>query len=281
MLLGAKNIPEIQRLFDSDAGGIYGKIGNAEITLSVLLYLALTHRSAKNAGNLKLAREIEKLQSPGLQSGIQCLERRENQISPEPFGSPTFDLYRINSKSDLLSHEWSLFYDRFRRSAANGRRSDMYRAVGGVLGEMGDNVVWHAFESANKPCLALAGFYVCDGVASFCVADSGQGYLKSLRRNPAWSSLQSDNDALDAVVNKHATSRIGENEGGGFKDLFGSLLDFNGCVFLRSGGSFYQLENSGETRRLTSRASTHVAGSSITVIVSPQSDPIEIPLKIS
>jgi hypothetical protein len=71
---------------------------------------------------------------------------------PAPFGSPTFDLYRITSKSDLLSPLWSLFYDRFRRSAANGRKGKTYRAGGGVLGELGDNVVSHAFEREDKPC---------------------------------------------------------------------------------------------------------------------------------
>jgi hypothetical protein len=37
--------------------------------------------------------------------------------------------------------------------------------------------------------------------------------LSSLRRAPAWSSLQTDHEALDAVVNKHATSIPGEKEG--------------------------------------------------------------------
>lgn len=144
---------------------------------------------------------------------------------------------------------------------------------------MGDNVVWHAFESEHKNCPALAAFYVNDGVASFCVADAGQGYLKSLRRNPIWAALQRDEEALDAVVNKQATSRTGEKFGGGFKDLFNSLLDFNGCVFLRSGSAFFHLENAHESKQLTSRISHHIAGSSVTVIVSSRSKPVEIPLK--
>jgi hypothetical protein len=261
MLLDAKKIPEIHRLFEEEDLNSFKKLKGAEVTLSMALFLALTYRSAINSRNVALAAAIKNLGLCGVQAGIDCLSNSHDQISPDPFGAPRFDLYRIASKNDLLSPEWSLFYDRFRRSAANGKRSDMFRAVGGVLGEMGDNVVWHAFESEHKSCPALAAFYVNDGVASFCVADAGQGYLKSLKRNPIWAGLQRDEEALDAVVNRQATSRIGEKFGGGFKDLFNSLLDFNGCVFLRSGSAFFHLENAHERKQLTSRISHHVGAS--------------------
>jgi len=279
MLLDARKIPEICRLFETENSDACKKLKGADVTLSMALFLALTHRSAIDSKNTALASAIENLGLPGVQAGIDRLSNRGNQVSSEPFGAPKFDLYRITSKGDLLSPEWSLFYDRFRRSAANGKRSDMFRAVGGVLGEMGDNVVWHAFENERKSCSALAAFHVDDGVACFCVADIGQGYLSSLKRNPVWARLQRDEEALDAVVNKHATSRRGEKFGGGFKDLFNSLLDFNGCVFLRSGSAFFHLENAHKSKKLTSRISHRVAGSSITVIVSPRSQPKEISLK--
>lgn len=280
MLLDARKIPEIGRLFEFENSDACKKLKGSNITLSMALFLALAHRSAIDSKNIALALAIESLDLPGVQAGIDRLSNRGSQISSEPFGAPIFDLYRITSKNDLLSPEWSLFYDRFRRSAANGKRSDMFRAVGGVLGEMGDNVVWHAFENEHKSCPALAAFHVEDGVASFCVADTGQGYLNSLKRNPCWQGLRRDEEALDAIVNKNATSRMGEKAGGGFKDLFNSLLDFNGCVFLRSGGAFFHLENAHKSKKLTSRISHHVVGSSVTVIVSPRSQPVEIPLKI-
>ena len=171
MLLDAKKIPEMRRLFDEENSGACKKLVGAEVTLSVSLFLALVHHCAVDSKDMALATEIENLRLPGVQAGISCLSNRGNQVSSEPFGAPRFDLYRIASKSDLLSPEWSLFYDRFRRSAANGKRSDMYRAVGGVLGEMGDNVVWHAFKNEHKSCPALAGFHVEDGIASFCVSE--------------------------------------------------------------------------------------------------------------
>jgi hypothetical protein len=280
MFLASKNIPDIQRLLAGAPEGLE-KIRGAEASLAVALFMALAHRSAHNQGDLDLARRIGELGLPGVAPAIQRLEPASNQICPEPFGSPSLDFYRIGSKQDLLSQEWSLFYDRFRRSAANGRKGKTYRAVGGVLGELGDNVVWHAFEADDKPCTALAGFHVQADTACFCVADSGQGFLRSLRRSPTWGALRSDREALDAVVNKRATSRSGETEGGGFKQLFNSLLDFNGLVLLRSGGCAFRLENCHETRRLTIRESLHVAGAAVTVAISPCGPPSELPLKLS
>lgn len=279
MLLDSKRIPEIHRLLSSGKPDAIERLRGAEITLTVALFLALAHRSALNVGKVHLARRIAHLSLPGVERGIECLEDSGDQVTREPYGAPTLDLYRIASKQDLLSDEWSLFYDRFRRSAAKGRKGNMFRGVGGVLGEMGDNVVWHAFVAEDKPCPAIGGFYVTDEAASFCVADSGQGFLRSLHRSPTWAGLRSDNEALDAVVNKHATSRTGEKEGGGFKQLFNALLDFNGLVILRSGSCTYRLENRCETRHLVVSESAHVTGSQITAVISTRGDPTELPLK--
>ena len=277
MFLEAKRIPEVRRLLDGPPREIE-KIRGAEISLTIALFMALSHRSAQDRANTKLARSIAELDFPGVGEAIQRLEPSSTQLSREPFGSPCFDLYRIGSKHDLLSPEWSLFCDRFRRSAANGRKGSMYRAVGGVLGEMGDNVVSHAFESEDKPCAAIAGFHVAGETACFCVADCGQGFLRSLRRSPAWSVLPTDNQALEAVVNKHATSRTGETEGGGFKQLFNSLLDFNGLVVLRSGSCTFRLENNRDVRHLTTLNSLHTPGSVVTVAIARAGRPLEQPL---
>jgi hypothetical protein len=279
MFLESKNIPEIQRLLAGPPNGIE-KLRGAEISLTAALFLALAHRSALTQGNGHLARSISRLSLPGVTEAIRCVDPGGMQVSPQPFGAPPFDLYRISSKQDLLSHEWQLFYDRFRRTFAGSRTGKTYRAVGGILGEMGDNVVRHAFESEDKPCPALAGFCVEGDNASFCVADSGQGFLRSLRRSPAWRSLSTDHAALDAVVNKHATSIPGEKEGGGFKQLFSSLLDFNGLVILRSGSCAFRLENCGPSQLLTSRQTILVAGSAVTVAISTRGKPSEVPLKL-
>lgn len=278
MFLRAKNIPEIYRLLTERPATLH-KLDSADVSLTVTLFLALAHQRAVQTGANELARQIASLKLAGVSAAIDILQPNRIQRSPNSFGAPSFDLYRITSKADLLSEQWPLFYDRFRRSAARGRKGNTYRAVGGVLGEMGDNVVSHAFEREDRPCPALAGFYVADGTACFCVADAGQGFLHSLRRAPTWSSLQTDHQALDAVVNKHATSRPEEVEGGGFKQLFSTLLDYNGLVLLRSGSCTFQMENTRDVRQLTALNSLHVPGSIITVAISDAGRPSELPLE--
>lgn len=278
MLLDSSKLPEIHRLLAAGNSAAVAKLQGTTVSLTTLLHLALAHRQALNAGNTDLANALAALKLHGLDECIQRLDSTGEQISTTPFGSPRFDCYRIGSKADLLSPEWVLFYDRFRRSAAGGTNSPMFRLVGGVLGEMGDNVVWHAFEAEDRPCPALAAFHVSGDTAAFCVSDAGQGFLQSLRRDPRWRALSNSDAALDAVVNKHATSRADEAEGGGFKQLFKSLLDFNGIVILRTGSCCYRLENSHEVRNLTIRESLPIIGSYVTVIVSKAGVPVEIPL---
>jgi hypothetical protein len=279
MFLDAAKVPEIHRLLTSGRPETVEKLRGAEVSLTVTLFLALALHAARQSGDAALAELIAGLGFPGVAGAKRCLEYRGQRLSPDPFGAPPFDLYRIGSKQELLSPEWSLFYDRFRRSAANGRTSAMFRGVGGVLGEMGDNVVWHAFTAEDKPCPALAGFHITKDAASFCVADLGQGFLRSLQRDVRWRALASDSEALDAVVNKHATSRQGEQAGGGFRQLFNSLLDFNGLVVLRSGSCTYRLENCGDARQVTVRESSATVGSSVTVVISLRDKPLEKPLE--
>ena len=121
MFLDSTRVPEINRLLLLGQPAAVDKLASAEISLTVSLFLALAHRTLALSGNVEMARAIARLNLPGVKRGIQCLEDDGPQLSAEPFGAPQFDLYRIGSKDDLLSDEWSLFYDRFRRSASNER----------------------------------------------------------------------------------------------------------------------------------------------------------------
>lgn len=282
MFLTSQNIPELQRLIQDPQHGGITKIKGANASLSVVLFLAVTHRTLSQAGNKHGANDIACLRLPGLSRAIKCLSESSPTPSASPFGAPALDLYRIASKADLLSQSWQLFRDRFRRSGEGGRNSKMYTSVSSIIGEMGDNVVWHAFESEHKPCPALAAFHVSNGMASFCVTDSGQGFLKSLRRAKKWHKLQSESEALDAVVTKRATSREDETEGGGFKLLFSNMLDYNGIVVLRSGNSNIRMGNNsnlGDGRTSRALHSTHIPGSSVTAVFAQAGHPAEIPVE--
>ena len=259
---------------------VFAKIRGSEVSLTACLFLALADREASNAHAGTVASAISSLDLPGLKSAIRCLASTGEQVSPSPFGTPPFDLYRVNSKADLLFDEWVLFYDRFYRSAAQGRISPALKGVSGVLAEMADNITWHASPVEGQACLGVAGFHVSGDVAAFCVADYGQGFLSSLKREHRWEGLRSEDEALHAVVHRQATSRPGEETGGGFKRLFRSLLDFNGLVILRSGNCTYRLENTVAAGPLITRhIGSPVVGSSVTVIVSRQGKPIEQPMK--
>jgi hypothetical protein len=280
MFLDSRDIPDIARLIDEPHNGGVGTIKQADISISVALFLAVTHRDLWLAGKTAAASSIARLGLPGVSSAINCLFATTTQ-SKNPLGAPPFDLYRIGVKQDLQCEAWLLFCDRFRRSADGGRNGRMYTGVAAVLGEMGDNVAWHAFEADNKPCPAIAGFHVSNGTASFCVADAGQGFLKSLRRSSKWAGLKTDHDALDAVITKRATSRPNETEGGGFKQLFSSLLAFNGLVVLRSGTSAFHLANKGADRELHAHNCNHVAGSAVTTVINGKGESKELPLEKS
>lgn len=279
-MLDAKIVPEFYRVLLSDDQSSLERIRGTEISLSGIMSLSLLHQAYILSGDHARAQYISNLSISSVNQAICYLQRENKNYSIDPFGAPNAELYRIDNQSDIASEEWVLFYDRFRRSAANRKKSDMFRSVGGVLGEMGDNVPSHAYIQSDIPCLAMAGFHVCNGTASFCVCDLGQGFLASLRRNAIWQNLRTDYDALDAVVNRRATSRPDEKEGGGFKHLFNMLLDFNGLVIIRTGGCIFQLVNEGHVRRLEIRSTTHVPGSAITVVISKCSKPKEIALEV-
>jgi hypothetical protein len=94
---------------------------------------------------------------------------------------------------------------------------------------MAHNVPSHAFLD-GAPCNAIAAYHVKDGLLTFSVADLGVGFLASLRKLSKWESLQGERDALLAVIDREATSRPGEESGGGYNQLFQSIVDLNGLV---------------------------------------------------
>lgn len=207
MLLDATKVPDLCRVLTGEKPEGLEKVRGASVTLTTAVSLALLHRQQRTVGDVARARLLGQLGLPGVATAIRLLGTNDRLNSAEPFGAPNFELFPIRSRADVASEEWTLFYDRFRRSATGRRKSDMFRSVGGVLGEMGDNVPSHAYTHEKAPCDAIAGFHVGDGVASFCVCDAGQGFLASLRRKRDWQNLRTEHEALDAVVSRQATSR--------------------------------------------------------------------------
>ena len=126
------------------------------------------------------------------------------------------------------------FESRFCKAAKTSGFGDMADALTGALFEMADNVVQHSGLDSANASPGLIGYYVCDGHVAFAVGDAGRGVLTSLKGNPAWATLPDSKTALLAIVEQSASRRVGFGDGEGFKQVFRSLVDFNGIVEMHS-----------------------------------------------
>lgn len=220
------------------------------------------------------------LNSPHISVAKKLLLSRQPYRSIAPFRHHSFEVFPIRKFQDLQSNEWVLFRARFAESASGGKKGDVFHGVSSVLAEMADNIVWHGGTSRDEPCRGLAAYHVSSRSATFSVADDGRGFLASLQTNPRWKDLASEQEALRAVLLRHATSRVDEKTGGGFTVLYNKLISFNGMVLLRSGDCRAVIKNtSSPTNTLILRVGSHGAGAQVTVIIGKKGDPTEEPLE--
>ena len=99
-------------------------------------------------------------------------------------------------------------------------------SIAAALGEMADNAVLHA----NAAVGVLVGYQVIDGAAVCCVADVGDGVLKSLKTHEAYRHVQSHKEALRLALRK-GVSRFGPGQGGlGFYNVFKALAAMSGTL---------------------------------------------------
>lgn len=132
----------------------------------------------------------------------------------------------------------SYFYQRFKSAMTrHGFSTQIALAITKTFSEMCDNVFQHSGNSETSPASGLAAYHVQDGWSTYSVADTGRGALASLVTNPKWSELQDEIGALQAVATKKASRRHDWVEGGGFRQVFKALVDFNGLLRLRSGNA--------------------------------------------
>jgi hypothetical protein len=86
--------------------------------------------------------------------------------------------------------------------------------------------------------LGWVGYNIVAGEVHFAVADIGRGCLASLRENPRWDGLENSRQALEAILWNHGTRKVDSAAGGGFKQVWKSILDRNGTVALQSGDGY-------------------------------------------
>jgi hypothetical protein len=234
----------------------------------------MKHHLAKNRDDTEAVAVVESVGHPMIIAIGSMMGSGHRTLATDDFKTTPLDVFNVRSRDDLKSNHWIFFCDRFRRTASGGKQSRTILAVASVMREMADNVV-HGYGDELAPCAALVGYHVTASGLTFSVVDNGRGFLASLQQRDLWKKLPSENAALDAVVSKQATSRENQTSGGGFKQLFNSLLDLNGLLVLRSGSSAFVLKNehSHWTRR---EVESHpVPGAQVTYLFRKGGDPAE------
>lgn len=278
MIIGNPTIVELdQFLAEASESELLKSLNSAKFSLAAALSSVLA--LAEKYGDEESKLLINRLNLPELLK-VSNYYGRQSFNADREFRGSSCGFWPIRCGDDVASEKWSVFRDRFRIAASRGSRQRIFFGLAGVLHEMADNVPSHAFRSGDK-FQALAGYHIYGDCISFSVADRGGGFLASLLTKQEWCQLGSQCEALLAVIDKHATSRPGEREGGGFKQLFNTLLDMNGLVFLRSGNCLVQMQNHGETRRRRIFDKSGGCGAQITVVISRKGEPTEIPLEIT
>jgi hypothetical protein len=128
--------------------------------------------------------------------------------------------------------DWGEFLVRFRQSAKNvGFNLEKAKGIAAALGEMADNATLHA----NAPVGVLVGYQVFFGAVVCCVADVGDGVLKSLTTHEAYRHVNTHKDAVRLAL-RSGVSRYGPGQGGlGFYKVFKALAAMSGTLRFRSG----------------------------------------------
>lgn len=277
MFLTTATIPDLERAISLKRTLPAPGSGAHSASLGAVLFLALKGHLSKKQANQAGTALVESVGHPQLGAIAGVMENGRACLAGDNFQTTPFDVFNIRTRDDLKSDPWIFFCDRFRRTASRGKQSRAILAVTGVLREMSDNVI-HGYEDGAGPFAALVGYHVTPDGLAFSVVDDGCGFLGSLRRRTMWKGLRTENEALDAVVSKQATSRTDQTSGGGFKQLFNGLLDLNGLVVLRSGSSAFVLQNEHSCWKRREVETHPIPGAQVTYQLRKTGPPIEVPL---
>lgn len=180
------------------------------------------------------------------------------RVTKEVLSLPTFsrrsvsfepknvEIQRIpHEPSQIVEPEWTAFQQRLKlASEASGFSSMEAAGITGAFWEMVDNAVLHS----DTPNTMLAGYQWDCGAVAYCVADSGIGVLRSLRKCSEFFALQDHGEALRMAV-RDGASRFGSKSGHGrgFKQVFKSLAGMSGNLRFRSGDFSLELDGSNLT----------------------------------
>ena len=174
-----------------------------------------------------LGRTIQEVRS---ELGLRTTGRQKpppRTITPE-----AHEFFVLEGTDPTTGQGWGEFLVRFRQSVKSvGFDLEKAKGIAAALGEMADNATLHA----NAPVGVLVGYQVIDGAAVCCVADVGDGVLKSLTTHEAYRHVQSHKEAVRLAL-RRGVSRFGPGQGGlGFYNVFKALAAMSGTLRFRSG----------------------------------------------
>lgn len=162
------------------------------------------------------------------------------KVPPRTITPEEHEFIVLEGDAPTESQDWAEFLVRFRQSV-KGVGFDLEKAKGiaAALGEMADNATIHA----NAPVGVLVGYQAIDGAAVCCVADVGDGVLKSLTGNSSYSYLRSHKEAVRLAL-RSGVSRFGSG-GLGFYSVFKALAAMSGTLRFRSGEGCVSMDGTG------------------------------------
>ncbi len=159
-------------------------------------------------------------------------------------GTRQQELYPIINKESLLdSMIWHPFEARLTRSLIRIGQVPQAHTSGlhGVLYEITDNIIQHSGLTEAEPARGITAYQVTPKRFWLGICDVGRGALASLRTNPKWKFLNTDAEALNAILDKQASRRLFDDYGGGYKKLLQTLAEVGYLVELRTGSCCIRL----------------------------------------
>lgn len=151
---------------------------------------------------------------------------------PRTITSESHEFIVLEGTDPTTNQEWDAFLVRFRQSIKSvGFEMEKAKGISAALGEMADNAVLHS----NTLVGILVGYQAIEDACVCCVADVGDGVLKSLSSNEAYCHVRTHKEAIRLALRSGVT-RFGPGQGGlGFNSVFKALAAMSGTLRFRSG----------------------------------------------
>lgn len=174
-----------------------------------------------------LGRSLQEVRS---ELGLRTTGRQKSP--PRTMTPEAQEFYVLEGNDPTTSQDWGEYLVRFRQSAKSvGFDLQQAKGIAAALGEMADNATLHS----NAPVGVLVGYQVIDGACVCCVADVGDGVLKSLTTHKAYQHVRTHKEAVRLALHSGVT-RYGPGQGGlGFYRVFKALAAMSGTLRFRSG----------------------------------------------